>query len=100
MPFGRMYTTYGRQKKAGSPGARDGAETPLAQTGGGRCHVRLGILHPIEILTEHRSTRCPHAHETPNPTPKPDDAVIVQRTSASHATAARRSTPPRLWSRS
>jgi hypothetical protein len=80
-------------------GARDAAVTPLSQTGGGRCHVGLGILHPAEILTKHRSTRCPLTNGMPYHTPKPDDAVIVKRRSASHGIAAKRNRLPRPSSR-
>src|SRR6266705_1838802 len=71
--------------------ARDAAVTPLAQTRGRRCHVRLGRLHPAEILTEHRSTTCPHANETPKNRPKPDTAVACKRRSVWSVIGARRS---------
>src|SRR5262245_25837587 len=54
---------------------RDVVVTPLSQTRGGMCHVHLGRLHPAKTLTEHRSARCLHAHETPNTTPKPASVV-------------------------
>src|SRR5262244_2927564 len=78
-------------------GARDTAVASLAQTRGGRCHMRWSRFHPAESLTEHRSTPGPHVNETPNTMRKPDDAVIAKRTCALRATAVRRSTPPRLW---
>ena len=82
------------RKKQEVLGARDATVTPLAQTRGRMCHVRSGIRHPAETLTEHRSTSCPHAHETPKTTPKPDSAAVAKRTSALHETAARHNTPP------
>src|SRR6266705_3775786 len=64
-------------------GVRDAKEAPLSP----------------EIHTRHRRSPCPQPHEAHNNTPKPDGAVIAQRTSASRETAAMRNTPPKLSSR-
>jgi hypothetical protein len=52
----------------------------------------LGRLHLAKTLTEHRSARCLHAHETLNITPKPEHVAAAQRRSALHVIAARRNT--------
>src|SRR5262249_45817825 len=80
-------------------GARDAAVTLLSQPLGRRCHVCVGILHAASTLTKYRSTPCLHINETPNTTPKPNTAVIAQRRTASHATAARHNTLLRPFSR-
>src|SRR5262249_33232969 len=59
-----IYTADGRQKKAGSPGARDGAVTLLAQTRGGEVSCALG--HPASRRDPHGAQEYTMSPHTPD----------------------------------